>query len=585
MTLAASTRVRPADVLAAIGGPYALSWQVAVLSYPLTILTTVWIGWTLNGSTDWRWFLAATVAQVAMVLAGLPVRLTVLHAGPRPSRPVIALLAFVWIGVVRGATLIVVTRALGIESGTWLFRLVGGPILMVVILGALAWGVDSNERYRLAIRRLSETRDALRESRDDVERVLQRERLQLIETITRTIRVPLQELHVAMARPAAERSSAASSVVDEVHRLLDEAVKPLSRAMASNTDPWQPAGSRDHEAGAVPRMHELQVSRPLYPLAQALAISSIFPVPAASVISVPSAVLGSIAIGLGVFAVLWLGDRAWQHFGARRLAQTLVVLMPLHLLAGCMSIPVAALLFDERRLMLGFSTAAVAAIVTTGVIVTVASAVHQQRLLREEELRGANAELAVAIAQLSAELWTQRRHVAHVLHGDVQSGLIAAAARMAQGQPGEALIEPVEQALDRLAHAPVERPSMERFLEELSASWQGVADLASDASDEALEACRRDAGLSSLVQALVQELVSNAVRHGQAAAIDIVLEMQQDAVRLTVADDGVGFQDGRPGLGTRMIASAARAWGRNREGDLTIVWCELSAGTPVRRTP
>jgi signal transduction histidine kinase len=38
-----------------------------------------------------------------------------------------------------------------------------------------------------------------------------------------------------------------------------------------------------------------------------------------------------------------------------------------------------------------------------------------------------------------------------------------------------------------------------------------------------------------------QEAISNAVRHGQAAEIDVTLEYRRNVVSLSVADNGLGF--------------------------------------------
>jgi signal transduction histidine kinase len=48
-------------------------------------------------------------------------------------------------------------------------------------------------------------------------------------------------------------------------------------------------------------------------------------------------------------------------------------------------------------------------------------------------------------------------------------------------------------------------------------------------------------GLNTTVFRIVQEAVSNALRHAQAKSIRVTLWVEQDAVRLAIEDDGVGF--------------------------------------------
>jgi len=48
---------------------------------------------------------------------------------------------------------------------------------------------------------------------------------------------------------------------------------------------------------------------------------------------------------------------------------------------------------------------------------------------------------------------------------------------------------------------------------------------------------------------VVREAVANAVRHGQAGRVDLTIENQGDALRMTILDDGCGFPGGDPGPG------------------------------------
>jgi signal transduction histidine kinase len=48
-------------------------------------------------------------------------------------------------------------------------------------------------------------------------------------------------------------------------------------------------------------------------------------------------------------------------------------------------------------------------------------------------------------------------------------------------------------------------------------------------------------GLDTTVFRVVQEAVSNALRHAGASVISVALETQADTLRIVVADDGVGF--------------------------------------------
>jgi signal transduction histidine kinase len=59
--------------------------------------------------------------------------------------------------------------------------------------------------------------------------------------------------------------------------------------------------------------------------------------------------------------------------------------------------------------------------------------------------------------------------------------------------------------------------------------------------DAAPEVARAPAGLNTTVFRVVQEAVSNALRHARATLIRVTLRAESDALRLVIEDDGVGF--------------------------------------------
>jgi signal transduction histidine kinase len=63
---------------------------------------------------------------------------------------------------------------------------------------------------------------------------------------------------------------------------------------------------------------------------------------------------------------------------------------------------------------------------------------------------------------------------------------------------------------------------------------------------------------------IAQEAVSNAIRHGRATEIEVLLEESDSGIRLSVADNGVGVPDPLPdcdGLGLRTMADRAKSIG------------------------
>src|SRR5690606_14837609 len=67
---------------------------------------------------------------------------------------------------------------------------------------------------------------------------------------------------------------------------------------------------------------------------------------------------------------------------------------------------------------------------------------------------------------------------------------------------------------------------------------------------------------------IAQEAVSNAVRHGRATRVSIVLAAGEDRIRLRIVDNGIGFPANGPdtgGMGVRIMHYRARMIGGQLE--------------------
>ena len=98
-----------------------------------------------------------------------------------------------------------------------------------------------------------------------------------------------------------------------------------------------------------------------------------------------------------------------------------------------------------------------------------------------------------------------------------------------------------------------------------------------------------DSQLQADVLRILQETFANAARHGQAKRIDAVVRPDSKALRLTVYDDGLGFDPAsvRHGVGLRSLAERVeRRHGRMvvdgapGKGARIQAWLPLRAPTP-----
>ena len=106
----------------------------------------------------------------------------------------------------------------------------------------------------------------------------------------------------------------------------------------------------------------------------------------------------------------------------------------------------------------------------------------------------------------------------------------------------------------------------------------GVARRALDRLEDEL-----DADTVDVIRLLVTELVTNSVRHAEAQAVDIRINVSQEQVRLEVTDRGPGFefeqrspeQDLEGGWGLYLVDRLADRWGIRSERDSSLVWAEI----------
>ena len=86
-----------------------------------------------------------------------------------------------------------------------------------------------------------------------------------------------------------------------------------------------------------------------------------------------------------------------------------------------------------------------------------------------------------------------------------------------------------------------------------------------------------------MVRLLVTELVTNSVRHADAQAVDMRVQVSRDQVRLEITDRGPGFefeeretgQDLEGGWGLYLVDRLADRWGIQGTGGTSQVWAEI----------
>jgi len=188
-------------------------------------------------------------------------------------------------------------------------------------------------------------------------------------------------------------------------------------------------------------------------------------------------------------------------------------------------------------------------------------------------------------ARLRREVWFERRRLASVLHGRVQTQLMAAATHLSQdaAQPTEVNVvtRHISEALDALDTL---RESTEGViadpvaaLDELISVWSPTMRVNVDLTGADLT--RLAPSVMAALLDIVTEGVLNARKHGEAESVDVVITTDGSAVSLVIADDGSGVPaQAAAGLGWSFLEAMSTNWSVESGHSGTRLTVTLDAG-------
>jgi len=171
-----------------------------------------------------------------------------------------------------------------------------------------------------------------------------------------------------------------------------------------------------------------------------------------------------------------------------------------------------------------------------------------QELLSEETIE------TLAHTRIAAD---EARQAAQTLHGPVQARLAACAVAMDQAAAAGDLdlyrdsLARAQEALDSplFPDPPLADSSIEESVLRATGLWSGLLDVTVEISEGLASAT--DSG--GRIESIVEEALGNAARHGRAKRLQVSVSDVGDSTIIEVHDDGKGFTEFRPGLGSRLF--------------------------------
>ena len=174
--------------------------------------------------------------------------------------------------------------------------------------------------------------------------------------------------------------------------------------------------------------------------------------------------------------------------------------------------------------------------------------------------------------------------LARYLHGELQAGLIATSLllqRASKTGDTDLARHALRSAANilRQDHARISQmriSSPQARLEKISTGWRGIAEVRIDLNwiDHLETSVQND------VIALIDEGVSNAIRHAKASVISVSGTREEGVVHLEIRSDGSGMTEQTPGLGTKLFNELTSSYAYSRQGDKNLLTFAVRTASP-----
>ncbi len=215
-------------------------------------------------------------------------------------------------------------------------------------------------------------------------------------------------------------------------------------------------------------------------------------------------------------------------------------------------------------------------------------------LLRQEivQRRQLEAQRAALMERIITAQESERQRIAHELHDTLGQFLSALGLRLSMVQSLDGILPTVsdelvrlrtlagqiDQEVDRLTME-LRPPALEHLgladaLSSYAQEWTATSGVGVDVLATGLDGMRLPSAIETTAYRIVQEALTNVLKHAQASSVSVIVERRAGELRVIIEDDGVGFEpspgagDGVGGRQVGLIGMAERA--TLAGGELTI---------------
>lgn len=570
------------DIVRHIAGRRSFSqWVFLPILITLTAGTSI-PEWQAGSRFFAEWNSIAVSSLVASWAFATVMGLLVNATLPKPtvSRFIAVTLVFFVTEAGRAVLIALQAQAMGLDADpNWLYRIVAGGLTGWALFGLAAYLANEAEEYRATLGQLTQTQSMLAELVSATATDLEVRRVQLLENVRSAVTDAIRSVLTS-------GGSSAREVADDLVRVSEEVVRPLSHSLIPEREPASndpaPATSRISIGAVLNYATYVQPFRPV-----AVTLFTVLMIGGAVLFVWPIEVLpASLALLGWVFG--YLGLMSWAvtpRLKPMRVAWRVVTLTVAYL--GFATVPGLFVMFATNTFKpegwpYFFYILVIAQIVLWPLAII--AGVRQARADVLVATSQSNQRLAWSRARLSSYLWGQQSTLAVALHKDVQGTLLAAAMKLKMSRDAgkndaDAIDEIRAAVLDaaEFAVTPTDAKPIAEAIVALNARWQGVFRIDLNESAEAVARIDSDQVCRRIVIDLLAEFVTNAVKHGQATSAHVTFSLpESDVLRVEGVNNGRSLAETPgAGLGSRMLSAVSLENGFENVPGGVRVWADI----------
>lgn len=541
----------------ALGGKHALNWRTHVLFALPAIITGLINDYGRLGGDPISWFLVI-IAGFAVTVAAIEVLQQAHFRFFGKPGPVANLTILLIAGLIRGITVFNVGLLLGVVpvSDIW-FRLSAAPIYVAAIYMVFNTLVVAYLTQKEIDQELRREQYSLTQSRLEFAQEIDRLRLAQRARISELVTPSLWEISKHLND--AKLSKDASAIVRALRGLNEDVVRPLSHELAKRFDPPTLTAAAPFltKLGrlTLPKRSTLGQSLPVgwtaltaFVLGFSMLSASSNPLQGLITAVVLTSWFGLITYGVKALTAN-LDHPTWVGF---------LISIPFGAVVGLTAWPFT---FWETLTLPGTF------LVQSTVFFSIAfpsiylmAIAQNQADISQAQLRGIVEELRLLNSQLRQQVWLDQKMLATELHGSVQATLHATALQLSKiDKPTisdlEKVRDSVDKALSRLGQtAYLEGESFSQVLTDIAEVWSESCRIEYHIQPQAQAALDAQQSLARSTIEVLREATTNAIKHGKAKHIKVIITLSAQLLDLVVENDGAEVVSGTQGLGTSVIA-------------------------------